>query len=199
MKLSEKSQAVLELFQDLEIESRAFAERADLGCVVGCGKCCANPSIPASPLEFLPLAFELFENGAVEASIRLLDSLGENGFCLLYRPTNEDGSKGFCGNHSSRGLICRLFASAARSNKYGLKELIICKVLKEQKSDQYLRATQAVQEDLEIPLAASYYGRLGDIDAHLSQTYPINQAIRIALELVLQFKFYEESESAEEI
>ncbi len=199
MKLSEKSQAVLELFQDLEIESRAFAERADLGCVVGCGKCCANPSIPASPLEFLPLAFELYENGAVEASIRLLDSLGENGFCLLYRPTNEDGSKGFCGNHSSRGLICRLFASAARRNKHGLKELIICKVLKEQKSDQYHRATQAVQEDLEIPLAASYYGRLSDIDAHLSQTYPINQAIRIALELVLQFKFYEESESAEEI
>ncbi|TFV95891.1 YkgJ family cysteine cluster protein [Algoriphagus kandeliae] len=199
MKLSEKSQAVLELFQDLEIESRAFAERADLGCVVGCGKCCANPSIPASPLEFLPLAFELYENGAVEASIRLLDSLGENGFCLLYRPTNEDGSKGFCGNHSSRGLICRLFASAARRNKHGLKELIICKVLKEQKSDQYHRAIQAVQEDLEIPLAASYYGRLSDIDAHLSQTYPINQAIRMAIEMVLQYKFYEESESAEEL
>ncbi|NVK49111.1 MAG: YkgJ family cysteine cluster protein [Cyclobacteriaceae bacterium] len=198
MKLSEKSQAVLELFQDLEVESRAFAETADLGCVVGCGKCCANPSIPASPLEFLPLAFELYQNGAIEASIRLLDSLGENGFCLLYRPTNEDGSKGFCGNHTSRGLICRLFASAARRNKHGVKELIICKVLKENKTDQYLRATQAIQEGMEIPLASSYYSRLQDIDTHMSQTFPINQAIRIAIEMVLQYKFYEESESAEE-
>ncbi|NVJ86560.1 MAG: YkgJ family cysteine cluster protein [Algoriphagus sp.] len=199
MKLSEKSQAVLELFRDLEVESRAFAERADLGCVVGCGKCCANPTIPASPLEFLPLAFELYEKGAIEASLRILESLGEDGFCLLYRPTSEDESKGFCSNHTSRGLICRLFASAARKNKHGLKELIICKVLKEHKFEQYKQATLAIQEDLDVPLAASFYSQLRDIDNYLSQTMPINQAIRIAIETVLQFKFYEESESAEEL
>ena len=32
----------------------------------------------------------------------------------------------------------------------------------------------------------------------LTETYPINEAIRIAIELVLRYKFYEESETLED-
>ncbi|MBY5951880.1 YkgJ family cysteine cluster protein [Algoriphagus marincola] len=198
MKLSEKSQAVLEVFRELEVESRDFVQQAGLSCVVGCGKCCANPKVPASPLEFLPFALELYENGAIESNLRMLDSLGSEGFCLLYRPTSEDGSKGFCSQHTHRGLICRLFSSSARRNKQGEKELILCKVLKEAKPEAFAKATAAIKHELQIPMASTYYSKLADIDAFLTETYPINQAIRIAIELVLRYKFYEESETLED-
>lgn len=197
LNLSEKSQAVLALFRDLEIENRVFSKQSNLGCVPGCGKCCANPQVMASPLEFLPLAFELHAKGSLEDLLNHLLGSDGAGNCTLYRPTSEDGSMGSCGNHPSRGLICRLFASSARKNKYGKKELIICKVLKENKPDAFEQASEAIQGDLPIALAATYYSKLGEIDRNLTDHFPINQAIRLALEMVLRFVYYQEMDSEE--
>ena len=37
----------------------AFQKETKLGCIAGCGKCCSTPEIDASPLEFLPWAFDI--------------------------------------------------------------------------------------------------------------------------------------------
>ncbi|MCZ8134040.1 MAG: YkgJ family cysteine cluster protein, partial [Algoriphagus sp.] len=66
MNLFEKSKAVEEIFQELEQESKQFHAEAGMGCLSGCGFCCANPEVPASPLEFLPLAFDLYEKGLAD-------------------------------------------------------------------------------------------------------------------------------------
>ncbi len=195
MNLFQKSQAVKEVFQELEEEAKKFHEEGGMGCLTGCGFCCANPKVPASPLEFLPLAFDLYEKGIADDIAHQLAMQDDPGICVVYRATSEDGSKGFCGNYANRGLICRLFgASARRNSKSGKKELITCKLLKAQKSEAFQDVSQKINEELDIPMAPSYYTRLSDIDEYLNQQYPVNQAILMALELVLRYKYYQESE-----
>lgn len=196
MNLFQKSQAVKEVFHELEEEAKKFHEEAGMGCVTGCGFCCNNPKVPASPLEFLPLAFDLYEKGIADDIANQLALQDQPGVCIAYRSTSEEGSKGYCGNYANRGLICRLFgASARRNSKSGKKELITCKILKAQKQEAFVTVSQNINEAMEIPMAPSYYTRLSDIDEYLNQQYPVNQAILMALELVLRYKFYQESEN----
>lgn len=194
MNLFEKSEAVRKLFQELEEESKQFHAESGMGCVSGCGFCCANPDIPASPLEFLPLAFDLYEKGIAEEIANQLSLQDQLGNCIVYRSQKEDVTKGFCGNYANRGLICRLFGSSARRTKYGQKDLITCKILKEQKKEAFQLTVSRINSDMEIPMATSYYTQLSDVDEYLASQYPVNQAILMALELVLRYKFYEDAE-----
>ena len=194
MNLFEKSEAVRELFQVLEDESRQFHAESGMGCVSGCRFCCANPEIPASPLEFLPLAFDLYEKGIAEEIANQLALQDQLGNCIVYRSQKDDSTKGYCGNYSNRGLICRLFGASARKTKYGQKDLITCKILKAEKQEAFSLTSSRINLNLEIPIAAAYYTRLADVDQSLANQYPVNQAILMALELVLRFKFYEEAE-----
>lgn len=194
MNLAEKSQATLDVFGELESETKQFVSESGLGCVSGCGFCCANPKVPASPLEFLPLAFDLYDKGLAESTLTLLESKDEGDSCVMYRSQSEDGRKGLCGNHTKRGMICRLFATSARRTKYGKKELIICKVLKEEKVYEFIKTSERINKDMDIPLATAFYSRLDEIDQSLCQQFTINEAIAFALELVLRYKFYDEQE-----
>lgn len=195
MNLFEKSKAVEEIFQELEQESKQFHAEAGMGCLSGCGFCCANPEVPASPLEFLPLAFDLYEKGLADEIANQLVSQEDPGICVVYRSNPADVTKGFCGNYAKRGLICRLFgASARKNNKTGLKELITCKILKAEKKGAFEHTSERINSDMEIPLAPAYYTRIKDIDEALTNQYPVNQAILMALELVLRYKFYQEAE-----
>lgn len=194
MNLFEKSEAVKEVFQQLAAESRSFQNEGGLSCLSGCGFCCSNPKIPASPLEFLPLAFELYEKGVAEDIANQLALEEQPGNCILYRPQSDDGSKGFCGNYAGRALICRLFGASARKTKYGQKEMISCRIMKEETPQAVAAATTRINSGLDIPMATAFYTRLYDVDESLAAQYPINQAILMALETVLRFKFYHEAE-----
>jgi len=199
MDLAEKAQATLNLFTELERDTKQFVSESGLGCVSGCGNCCANPKVPASALEFLPLAFDLYEKGLAESTLALVERSETSQSCIIYRPQSADGKKGFCGNHQKRGMICRLFSASARRTKYGTKELIMCKVLKEEKSAQYEEISERINNDMEIPLATAYYSRLTEVDDALSKQLTINEAIANALELVLRYQYYQDAEMNAEI
>jgi Fe-S-cluster containining protein len=193
MNLFQKAEAVKEIFQELEEESRQFHAESGLGCLSGCGFCCANPEVPGTPLEFLPLAFDLYDKGLAEEIANLLSAEDQPRNCIVYRSSKDDATKGFCGDYPSRGLICRLFGASARKTKYGLKDIITCKILKTEKAAAFESASNRINGDLEIPMATAYYTRLKDVDESLTFQYPVNQAILMALELVLRYKFYEEA------
>jgi len=198
MNLQQKSRLVEALFKELEEETKEFYKKGGLGCISGCGFCCANPKIPATPLEFLPLAFDLYEKGlAVDIANQLaMEEIPGN--CIVYRAQSEDEKKGFCGSYAYRGLICRLFGASSRKNtKTGTRELITCKILKENFPQEYRETTERINSDLDIPVSIAWYTRLHDIDEYLGSQYPINQAILMALELVLRYKFYQEGEIEE--
>lgn len=194
MNLIEKSQAVSKLFDQLGEEAKQYVAESGLGCVSGCGACCANPEVSASPLEFLPLAFDFYNKGLSDTILSFLDAEEESKSCIVYRAHSSDGKNGYCTNYANRGLICRLFAASARRNKYGAKDLIICKILKTEKAEEFVKASERINIDLEIPMASKFYQMIEEIDDSLSKHYPINTAIRLALELVLRFKFYQEEE-----
>ncbi|MCB0495482.1 MAG: YkgJ family cysteine cluster protein [Cyclobacteriaceae bacterium] len=190
MSIKRKVKAVERLFEHLDREISAFQTNSGLHCVAGCGKCCTKPDIEASPLEFLPYAFQLFLNGKAEQTLEELRQAGP--VCYIYQPLSlTDNQSGSCGSYQYRGLICRLFGYAATRNKLGQLQMATCKVIKEGQQINYSKAVENVSNGLKLPVFSNYYTRLAQIDYHLgNKMAPINQALKLSLEEVINYYAY---------
>ena len=189
MTLDQKVRLVESLFDQLEQETQQFQDKSGLGCVSGCGKCCSYPNIDASPLEFLPWAFQVFLSGKAEEALEALQS-HPNQTCFLLTPVSIL-SKGHCGSYKHRGLICRLFGYAASKDKYGKLRLVTCKIIKEGQANHYHITSEAISKGMYVPIFTDYYMQLNQIDYQMgSKTMPINRALKMALEEVLQYYTY---------
>jgi uncharacterized protein len=192
--MQEKVQAVESVFLKLDQEIAKFQSWSTLHCKFGCGKCCFKPDIEATVLEFLPFAYHLHKAGiAYDWLQRLTDSTGS--VCLILNPT-QAGS-GLCSEYQHRGLICRLFGYSARTTKFALQELITCQTIKTEQADAYETAATKVRDNAQIPVMSTYYMQLHGIDPDLTRDfYPINTAIRKAIETVLHYYAYREDTEA---
>ncbi len=190
MVLPEKVHAVEEVFQKLDQEIAQFQSGSSLHCKWGCGKCCFKPDIEATILEFLPFAHHLYQQKkALEWLGKLEDT--DSSICLILNPTQQGA--GLCSEYPFRGLICRLFGYSARRNKYGKPELVTCQIIKSEQSGAYLAAEKKLEEGQSIPFMDEYYMQLHAIDADLNRDFfPINEAIKRAIETVLQYYSYRE-------
>ncbi|MDC6388052.1 YkgJ family cysteine cluster protein [Maribacter sp. PR1] len=189
MTLPDKVTLIEQLFHQLEKETSAFQNNTGLSCLSGCGRCCTYPDIEASPLEFLPWAFHLFLNGGAE---RMLQSLREikTATCANYRPLTVV-DQGHCNTYKYRGLICRLFGYAANTDKYGKLRLATCKIIKEGQAENFASASGKISQGISVPVFTEYYMQLNQIDFHLGNIIvPVNKALRMALEEVLQYYAY---------
>lgn len=188
--LLEKVKAVEEVFDHLDKEISSFQTWSGLHCNWGCGKCCFKPDIEATILEFLPFAQHLYEHGK---AFEWLDKLKANSatVCLILNPTQSGA--GLCSEYKHRGLICRLFGYSARTNKYGAKELITCQVIKTEQSANYEATVRGIGEGDPVPVMSQYYMRLHAIDFELTREFfPINEAIKRAIEVILHYYAYQE-------
>ena len=189
MTIERKVQLVEMLFYQLEEEGERFKQASGIGCVSGCGKCCTYPDIQASPLEFLPWAFHLFLNGEAESTLTKLQQ-SYSPTCIIFKPTSLLGH-GSCSNYKYRGLICRLFGSAANTDKYGKLRLSTCKIIKEGQAEKYQTTQEAISKGLHVPVFTEYYMQLNQIDFQLGQVMlPVNKALKMALEEVLRYYAY---------
>lgn len=191
MAIEQKVRLVEELFERLEIEITTFKSETHLYCNAGCGKCCSKPNIDASPLEFLPWAFDLFLNGKAEQTLEELNnSITQN--CLLYRPLSVlEHHKGSCSNYRYRGLICRLFGYAANTDKYGKLRLATCTIIKEEQQQNFNKSEEAINKGQYVPIFTDYYMKLAQIDFKMGMTLlPINEALKKAIEEVLHYYAY---------
>jgi Fe-S-cluster containining protein len=188
LSLSEKVQAVEDVFHNLDAEISSFQGWSGLHCKFGCGKCCFKADIEATVLEFLPFAHYLYQN---EKAFEYFEKLREtdSSICLILNPTSDQA--GLCSEYPYRGLICRLFGYSARTNKYGMRELVTCQIIKTEQSSQYQEASTKVAANEPVPVMNQYYMQLMAIDHQLAQDfYPINEAIKRALETVLHYYAY---------
>jgi uncharacterized protein len=113
----------------------------------------------------------------------------ENEICLILNPTQAGA--GLCSEYVHRGLICRLFGYSARVNKYGIKELVTCQIIKTEQKDSYESAEKSISEGGDVPVMSQYYMQLHGIDPDLAREfYPINKAIKRAVEIVLSYYAY---------
>lgn len=178
-----------QLFNQLEKESAQFQQVSGLGCISGCGKCCSYPHIEASPLEFLPWAFHLFLTGEAEHMLERLNNTSRS-HCFLFQPLSLEGH-GHCGSYAFRGLICRLFGFGATRDKYGSLRLATCKIIREGQVEKYHSVSEAIAQGLYVPVFTDYYMQLNQIDYQMgSKIVPVNKALKLALEEVLQYYTY---------
>lgn len=189
MSIERRVQLVEKLFYQLEQEIAQFEKSTGIGCVAGCGKCCTYSTIEASPLEFLPWAFNLFLNGQAEKTLNKLNETNSS-TCIIYKPL-AILNQGRCSNYKYRGLICRLFGSAANTDKYGKLRLATCKIIKDSQANNYKLTVEAITKGLNVPVFTAYYMQLNQIDFHLGNIIlPVNKALKMALEVVFQYYAY---------
>lgn len=192
MSIERRVQLVENLFYQLEQENAQFEQASGLRCVSGCGRCCTFSELDASPLEFLPWAFNLFLNGEAEHTLITLNSTNSL-TCFIFKSL-FDSNQGRCSNYKYRGLICRLFGYAANKDKYGKLRLATCKIIKDGQPENYNSTTLAISKGLNVPVITDYYMRLNQIDFNLgNKIIPINKALKMALEEVLQYYAYRPS------
>ncbi len=191
MSIEERVRLVEGLYQKLDTEIASFQNKTQLTCKAGCGKCCHNPELDASPLEFLPWAFHLFLHGEAESVLHRL-SVTDSSICQIYNPLSLlEKNSGSCNDYKYRGLICRLFGYGASKDKYGELRLVTCKIIKEGQVDKYERTSAAINKGLPVPIFTDYYMNLAQIDFKLGNTIvPINKALKLAIEEVLQYYSY---------
>jgi Fe-S-cluster containining protein len=188
MGLEEKVNAVKQVFENLDQQIAGFQSATTLHCKWGCGKCCFKPDIEATILEFLPFAFHLHQQGKAEEWLDRCNGT-DTSICHILNPTQA--SAGLCSEYEHRGLICRLFGYSARTNKYGKKELVTCQIIKTEQEAAYSRAATDIEQELPVPVMSQYYMQLHGIDFTLTRDfYPINEAIKRAIEVVLQYFAY---------
>ncbi|KIX22602.1 Fe-S-cluster oxidoreductase [Flavobacterium sp. 316] len=191
MSIEKRVRLVEQLFENLNLEIAQFQKETKLGCVAGCGKCCTNPDIDASPLEFLPWAFHLFLNGKAETVLNDLNK-NETTTCYIYSPLSIlDKNNGSCSDYKYRGLICRLFGYGANKDKYGQYRLATCKIIKEGQKESFEKSIELINNGLPVPIFTDYYMNLSQIDFKLGNIIvPINKALKFAIEEVLQYYSY---------
>lgn len=190
--LEEISIQVEKFYIALDKDLAAFQSLANYSCIAGCSKCCNSPNIETSILELLPYAFYLYKNNTAEF---IYDSLliNKSSICNLYRPLQSEVQKGGCSDYPHRALICRLFGFSFTRDKMGMSTLLACKDIKATYPKVYDAVNTQAEEGVSVPLATNYYNQLSDIDYNLSQKqYPINEAMRLAIEMVLNHFHYSE-------
>ncbi len=188
MELIDKVSAVEAVFKNLDNAISKFQSTSSLHCKFGCGRCCTKPDIEATILEFLPFAYYLFQQGKAEEWYDKL-KVTDSPICLIFSPTQVGA--GLCSEYVYRGLICRLFGYSARTNKYGKHELVTCSIIKNEQAEAYMMAEQKIESGGEVPVMTDYYMQLHGIDDMMTKDfYPINEAMRKAIEVVMHYYSY---------
>jgi len=184
----EKVKSVEQVFEKLDAAIASFQSWSTLHCEFGCGKCCFKPDIEATALEFLPFALHLYQNNQAEEWLERLQKSSPE-ICLILHP-HQSGA-GLCSEYKYRGLICRLFGYSARTNKYGKRELVTCQIIKSGQAEKYNEAKNKIETNAEVPVMSEYYMQLASIDFEMARDFfPINTAIRKAIEKVLHYYAY---------
>jgi hypothetical protein len=84
-----------------------------------------------------------------------------------------------------------MFGFSSRTNKYSRKEFVTCQTIKTEQAAAYAEAVQTIEKGGSIPVMNHYYMRLLAIDPDLGRDfYPVNEAIRRAIETVLHYYAY---------
>jgi hypothetical protein len=84
-----------------------------------------------------------------------------------------------------------LFGYAATKDKYGQLRLATCKIIKSEQVGNFNNSIKSINKGLPVPIFTDYYMNLSQIDFHLGNIIlPINQALKYAIEEVLQYYAY---------
>lgn len=190
MQLYRKVKAVEKIFNALGNEIHKFQAATGIHCIEGCGACCTKADIEAAPLEFLPLAYQLFVKHRAWEMLEKLNRNNAEDLCVFFECDSDPEKSGRCAEYPHRGLICRLFGFSSSQCRTGVVRFATCHPLKDENPQRYADINQAVSEGLAIPRGSYYYMMLNAVDGDMMTYYPINTAIKKSIETVLSYYAY---------
>jgi len=144
------SVAVTAVYQNLDAQIASFQTATGLHCPEGCGQCCENPEIEATPLEMLPLAAELLRRGDARQWLDKAHRADHSGQCVFYRPDPLISGHGRCHLYLWRPVLCCLFGFAALPDKQGVPRLAICRQHKATMPETVAMSQVAIADGLPV-------------------------------------------------
>ena len=178
---------LLKLYEEIDKKTARLKEKKKLSCILGCRKCCETPAenIQVSIFEVIPLAAELWKNDSANIILEKIDDQESSKNCVLYVRDTMIYKNGGCSFYKLRPLICRLFGFSAIIDKYGKKELSVCKIIRKSRNELIQEIRNKIEDSDDLPVFSEYTQRLMGINPYLGQNrYPINVAIKKAIELI---------------
>jgi uncharacterized protein len=194
MNIIKKIKSIEKIFSDLNTEINLFKVNSGLRCPDNCCFCCKTDNIEATILEFLPIAYYLHKIGMSEFYFNKLEKFDLRSICIFCNDNFSESKKSGCEFYQYRGLICRLFGFSGKKDKYNKPMLITCQKIKNTYPEQFSLIEIEINSGLEIPILRNYYLMLYGIDYSLSdKMYPINQAIKYALNIIMFNEYYKKA------
>jgi Fe-S-cluster containining protein len=192
MSVKRKQKSIYKLFKELDNQIAEFSNESGIKCKTGCGECCMFPKIHATVLEFIPFALKMVISGKASGLLETLQNKDAAiSSCIIFSPISLNSSNGRCSDYENRGLICRLYGYSAHNNKDGSHSMITCSIIKANNPHIFNNEVSYLSGYTNLPIASEFYSRLQSIDLSLTlETYPINMAIKKALEYVLGYYSY---------
>lgn len=178
---------LIELYEELDLEADRFKRAAGLNCVIGCKKCChpEKAQIEASVFECLPLGIHLWKAGEAESFLQRIPSAETRNICVLYNGDDSAWSGFGCKHYTWRPLLCRLFGFSAVLDKHGKPRMALCRAVRDADPQAEDRVNRELAQGLKPMIIPHWAWKGSSLNPHLGQKrYPINLAIRIALERV---------------
>jgi uncharacterized protein len=190
--MNETLERVRAVFQQADGATEKFARATGISCPPGCGNCCQFPDIEASELEMMPVARQLLESGEAGAFLEKLQNYPTDKVCVFFEATPGSSTEGRCGRYHQRPLVCRLFGFAGRKNKDGRPQFTPCPIHQQTCAEKVDAARVHVDRGtLRPPLYSDFTDALWATHPTLGlDRFPINQALRRALERVLTTQHY---------
>ncbi|MBD2259012.1 YkgJ family cysteine cluster protein [Pseudanabaena sp. FACHB-2040] len=178
----------------MDTETAALRAETGLHCPPGCGRCCENPQIEATPLEMLPAALELIQRGEAEYWLAQAGLLSN---CAFYEASPTVPGHGRCQMYDWRPSLCRLFGYAAANGKGGEPVLAACSWHEAVMPEILGGVRDAIATGFPIPKFSDWQARIASFDPYWGyQRMPINQALQVALERAGLALAYEQESSA---
>jgi Fe-S-cluster containining protein len=189
--MHETIKQVERLFEVIDRETAEFESKIGVHCLAGCGGCCHSPTVEATFIEMIPMAFDLNRKGKAEQLHETL-TLSPPPRCVMFQPHEGSPLGGHCGVYRHRPTVCRLFGYVAFLDKHHKPRYSFCHLMKA-RYPQELAAIQAAIATGELipPLMPAMQQLLDDISGGIIiKRLPINEALRVALEYVGLQTFY---------
>lgn len=190
--LEGKAEDVIKLFRMASSATRSFQKQSGLKCIDSCCRCCLSQQISATVLEFIPLAVWLLKTDQLNEWLLKIQALEENSSenCILLERRAPDSFSGRCGAYRFRPMLCRLFGFSAVLDKYSQPRLVTCREIKREYAELYEAAIKDISTGT-LPVMKNFFMMLFTIDSDLGHHhFPINTAIRKALEYVAAYSYY---------
>ncbi len=127
--LEDLSGEILRIYGQIDQKVAALQKATGIKCLSRCGQCCSSRNVKVTPLEFIPLARHLFQQGETNKWWAELKEK-EREPCIFFQADLNDSQNGHCKVYPWRAATCRLYGFGIKNTKYGDAEPNNCDLLK---------------------------------------------------------------------